>query len=47
MDNKKKSGHFEKCLKEFKVCGILTLAYIAVCWLFLYVLYRNRIFLKV
>jgi len=31
MDNKKKPGHFEKCLKEFKVCGILTLAYIAVC----------------
>lgn len=28
---KKKLGHFELCLKEFKICGFLTLAYILVC----------------
>ena len=33
MDKKngKKLGHFELCLKEFKIGGIFTLAYIAVC----------------
>ena len=33
MDKKngKKLGHFELCLKEFKIGGIFTLAYLAVC----------------
>jgi len=27
----KKSSHYKLCLKEFKICGILTMAYILIC----------------
>lgn len=39
-NKKKKLSHYELCLKEFKICGILTLAYILscclLCWIFGY-----------
>lgn len=39
MDNNpKKTGHFQRCLKEFKICGILTMVYILVCCVLCYFL---------
>lgn len=41
MDNRNKRNqlsHYELCLKEFKICGILTSIYIIVCCLLCWVL---------
>lgn len=40
-------GGLVKLMPENSWAFFTQVAYIAVCWLFLYVLYRNRIFLKV